>query len=152
MQNSRENIEMLNRLVEINNCRFESYCQAAKEADGPTLKYLFGRLEENSRTCKEELSNEIRKLGGIPKEGISASGKIFTAWMRVKIALSNKNKRVILNSCAYGEDINIKAYEDLLTVSDDPADAYHHLIEKQYSMLKADHERIQNLGKALFKA
>jgi uncharacterized protein (TIGR02284 family) len=150
-KSNEEKIEILNRLIEINNCRVEIYEQAARESDGPTMQYLFTRLAENSIKCKEELGNEIRKLGGVPKRGVTASGKIYSAWMRVKIALSNKNKDVILNSCAMGEDINIKTYQDALA-TEDAYESYTDLLEKQCTMLKADHDRIRNLGKAFMKA
>lgn len=147
-----EKIDALNRLIEINNCRIEIYEQAARESEGPTMQYLFTRLVENSIMCKDELSREIRKLGGIPKKGVSASGNIYSAWMKVKIALSNKNKGMILNSCEKGEDVNIKTYQDTLASSGNVFDGYTDLIEKQCSMLKADHDRIRNLGKAFIKA
>ena len=149
---NEENIEILNRLIEINNCRIEIYEQAEQEAEGPTMRYLFSRLAENSRQCRKELSYEVRKLGGVPKQGISASGKIYSAWIRVKIALSNKNKNMILNSCANGEDVNIKAYQDMLSITEEALENYAELIEKQCSLLKADHDRIKNLSRALLKS
>jgi uncharacterized protein (TIGR02284 family) len=147
-----EKIAILNRLIEINNCRIEIYEQAARESEGSTMQYLFTTLAQNSSICKDELSNEIRKLGGEPKKGVSASGNIYSAWMKVKIALSNKNRGMILNSCSTGEDINIRTYQDTLAQTENTYESYANLIEKQCSMLKADHDRIRNLSKALLRS
>lgn len=149
--NNQKSLEILNTLVHINNCRIEGYDQAAKEAEGYTLKSLFTRLADTSRACKHELSNEIKKMGMLPKEEMETEAEIFCAWQEIKIALSTKNRKSILNSCEKGESIAEKAYQEALNKIE-IADMDHRLlIKKQYAMIRTDHEKIRNLRNALLE-
>lgn len=152
MENNKEkSIDVLNSLVEINNDRIEGYKHAADETDEATMKSLFSELAETSRKCNQELSAEIRKMGGTPKEGTATSGKIYRVWMDVKAALTNKNRKAILSSCETGEDVAVKAYEDALDKAEFVDTEHQMLIKKQYTEIKAGHDKIKNLRDAFVK-
>lgn len=70
-------IEVLNTLITINNDRIEGYETTAKETEEQDLKSLFAQFSYTSQKCKQELSNEVSKLGGTPAEGTLTSGKFF---------------------------------------------------------------------------
>ena len=152
MQNNNQNsLDILNTLVHINNCRIAGYDQAAKETEGYTLRSLFARLADTSRACKHELSNEIKKLGALPKEDSETEAEIFCAWQEIKIALATKNRKAILNSCEKGEGIAERAYREALNKIE-IADMDHRvLVKKQLAMIKSDHEKIRNLRNALLE-
>ncbi|MGZ3862269.1 MAG: ferritin-like domain-containing protein [Bacteroidia bacterium] len=152
MENNKEkSIDVLNSLLEINNDRIEGYKHAADETDESTLKSLFSELAETSKKCKQELSSEIKKMGGTPKEGTATSGKIYRVWMDVKAALTNKNRKAILSSCETGEDVAVKAYEDALDQAEFVATEHQQLIKKQYTEIKAGHDKVKNLRDAFVK-
>ena len=143
-------IDVLNTLVEINNDRIEGYETASKETDEQDLKTLFAQLAINSKKCKQELTDEILKLGGKPTEDTNATGKFFRVWMDVKAALTGKNRRAILNSCEFGEDQAIDTYEKAL--NDDLeylSLGQQSMIYAQHAILKADHNRVKFLRDAL---
>ena len=153
MQNNNEKqIGVLNQLVEINNDRIAGYEHAVKETDESTLKGLFTKLAETSRKCREELAAEVTKLGGTPTEGTATTGKLYRVWMDVKAALTNKDRKAILNSCEFGEDIAVKAYEEALENTTDLSTEHQYLLKKQYALIKADHDKVKNLRNALIKA
>jgi uncharacterized protein (TIGR02284 family) len=149
--NNQKSLDILNMLVHINNCRIEGYDQASRETDGYTLRSLFSRLADTSRACKHELSNEIKKLGAIPKEESETEAEIFCAWQEIKIALATKNRKAILNSCEKGESVAEKVYQEALNKIEIADMGHRLLVKKQYGMIKSDHEKIRNLRNALLE-
>lgn len=149
--NSQESIEILNRLIEINNKRIVGYDHALKEINESTIKCLFSRLVETSKLCKEELSSEVKKLGGTPKEETAATGNLYKAWMDVKDAVATKNRRAIFNCCEFWEDVAGRVYEHALHKYEHVDPEHKHLIIKQYTRIKADKDKIKNLRKAFIK-
>lgn len=125
----------LNNLIQINNDRIQGYITAAKETDDSDLKNVFSEMMQTSQECRKELSAEVTKLGGTPTEGTTVSGKFYRAWMDVKAALSSKDRKAILNSCEFGEDVAVKTYEEEL--ESDHFDAEHSgMVKEQYSKIK----------------
>jgi uncharacterized protein (TIGR02284 family) len=144
---NKKAIDTLNNLVEINNDRLEGYERASKETNETDLKTLFSQLKDTSYKCKQELVAEVIKLGGTPKEGTRTTGKLYRVWMDVRAALTNKDRKAILNSCEYGEDVAVENYQDALKTYTEN-DNVSQLINKQYSLIKADHDKVKNLRDA----
>ena len=150
----RENaIEVLNSLITINNDRIEGYDTASKETEELDLKTLFAKFIATSQKCKQELVREVNTLGGEAAEGTKVSGKFFRVWMDVKAALTNKDRKVILNSCEFGEDEACDTYENALEKDIEHLTAEQHImIYAQKSLLNAEHNHIKALRDALANA
>jgi uncharacterized protein (TIGR02284 family) len=147
---NQKSIDALNSLIEINNDRIEGYETASKETDESDLKTLFAQLAQTSYECKEELVDEVNELGGKPIEGTKVSGKFFRVWMDVKAALTGKDRKAILNSCEYGEDVAVNAYNKVL--EDDVKNLTPDqlvIVQEQYTLIKADHDKIKTLRDSL---
>ena len=139
-------VEALNRLIEINNDRMKGYETASKETDENDLKEFFSTCERTSQECKTELVNEVRKLGGTATTGTSTSGKLYRAWMDVKTSLTNKKRKAILDSCEYAEDVAKSTYQDVLKDSkEDLTNEQQSLLKKQYDLIKKDHDKVKAL-------
>lgn len=141
---NQKSIDTLNNLLEINNDRIEGYKHALEETNESDLKGLFSQFAATSYKCKLELSAEVEKLGGKPVEGTRNTGKLYRAWMDLKAALTNKDRKAIINSCEFGEDIAIKNYEDALRNAELESSVYN-LINSQYSRIKSEHDKIRAL-------
>jgi uncharacterized protein (TIGR02284 family) len=148
---NKEQIDILNNLLEINNDRIEGYDHASKETNETDLKSLFAQLSSASYKNKLELSEEITKMGGKPVEGTRNTGKLYRAWMDVKAALTNKDRKAILNSCEYGEDVAVKNYEDALKDMTAGGELYN-MINNQFVTVKEGHNKIKKLRDELVKA
>lgn len=149
MENEKT-IDVLNTLIQINNDRIEGYETATKETEEQDLKSLFGELTQTSLQCNNELSHEVTKLGGTPTDSTKTTGKFFRVYMDVKAALTGKDRKAILNSCEYGEDVALETYEKVL--SDDAEDLTAELkgiIKTQHTLLKADHDKVKFMKDAL---
>ncbi len=143
MENEKT-IEVLNTLIQINNDRIEGYESASKETEEQDLKTFFSELSKTSQQCNQELGEEVNKLGGTPTDGTKTTGKFFRVWMDVKAALSGNDRKAILNSCEYGEDVAKDTYEDVLNDdSDDLTTEQQTMIKAQHSLLKADHDKVK---------
>jgi len=143
-------IEAFNTLIVINNDRIEGYKTAAGEAQETDLKKLFADLSQTSIECRKELIAEVHKLGGTPEEGTHTSGKFFRAWMDVKAALTGNDRKTILESCEYGEDVALETYKKVLV--DENIDGNlpeKAMLNKQYAQLKSDHNKVKQLRDAM---
>ena len=147
---NEKTIEVLNSLIVINNDRIEGYETASKETEEGDLKSLFSQFQQTSFTCKSELVSEVTKLGGTPEEGTRVTGKFFRVWMDVKAALTGNDRRLILDSCEYGEDVALEAYEKAL--SDEALSTNSNaktMLSKHHTALKADHDKVKQMRDAL---
>jgi uncharacterized protein (TIGR02284 family) len=146
-------VEMLNTLVGINTNRIECYNFICAKTDISVLRVLFSRLTETSMICREELINEVYKLGGIPQKGTLATSEFLKAWLEVYNALKQQDHKAILDSCCNEEGVVIKTYGEMLEAADEQFPSYQYqLLNRQYDALKADCEKVLNLRKVLIQA
>jgi uncharacterized protein (TIGR02284 family) len=139
-------VDVLNKLLEINNDRVEGYEKALKETEESDLKTLFAQLARTSSKFVTELTDEIRSMDGKPVEGTMMSGKFFRAWMDVKAAITGRDRKAILRSCEFGEDRAVDVYESVLEDDlDNLGSMQQDLIKAQYALIKADHDKIHYL-------
>jgi len=150
---NQKSIDVLNTLIEINNDRIEGYETASRETEEPELKNLFAQLAQTSHECRAELAEEVEELDGTPAEGTKVSGKFFRVWMDVKVALTDKDRKAILDSCEYGEDAAVNTYKKVLeNNAEDLAFDHFSIVEQQYKLIKADHDTVKSLRDSLVEA
>lgn len=139
-------IKTLNTLIEINNDRIEGYETASKETEESDLKLLFATFISTSRKCRQELVEQVFFLGGKPEEGTRITGKFFRTWMDVKAALTGKDRKAILSSCEYGEDVAVATYDkEIENNFGELSSSLQSLIMSQRNLIKADHDKIRNM-------
>ncbi|MFV5695414.1 ferritin-like domain-containing protein [Flavobacterium sp. LB3P122] len=145
MENEKT-IHVLNDLVEINNDRIDGYETASEETEEADLKALFFQFGQTSMKCKDELAQEIVRLGGKPTESTRVSGKFFRVWMDLKAALTGKNRKLILESCEYGEEAAQKSYIDALNArADHLSTEQKSMLGAQLSSITADHMKVKSM-------
>jgi uncharacterized protein (TIGR02284 family) len=143
---NKKTIEVLNTLITINNDRIEGYETAAKETNEQDLKTLFAQFSSTSKKCNQELKTEVTKLGGTSAEGTMTSGKFFRVWMDVKAALTGNDRKAILNSCEYGEDIAKDTYKKALENETENLNTDQQtMIKAQHTLLVADHNKVKSM-------
>src|SRR5687768_18148 len=135
-------IDVLNSLIVINNDRIAGYQRAMDETDEGDLKSLFSQFIATSQKCKNELVAAVTRLGGEPAEGTREDGKLYRIWMDLKAAITGKDRKAILSSCEYGEDVAVHTYEKALKdKSDDLTSDLQNLVSSQHAEIKADHDK-----------
>ncbi|HET8964480.1 MAG TPA: PA2169 family four-helix-bundle protein [Chitinophagales bacterium] len=143
---SEKQAKALSDLIIINNDRYEGYNKAAEQTTDADLKSLFTKLSLQSK----EFSSDLRKLVPFTEEAperdeTTVSGKFYRAWMDVKSALTSKDRKAILSSCEFGEDVAKKTYDDVLDKPEDiPSDVLS-LVQKQRRELQQGHDTVKAL-------
>ena len=140
---NEKTIDALNSLIVINNDRIEGYKTAEAEAKETDLKMLFSDLMETSISNRKELIEEIAILDGRIEEGTRITGKFFRVWMDLKVAFTSNDRKIILESCEYGEKVALDQYEKVLR-DDNQRDnlKIKDLLIKQQELLKFDYAKI----------
>ena len=145
MENEKT-IAALNTLITINNDRMEGYETAAKETEEQDLKSLFAQFSSTSQKCKQELTNEVSRLGGTSAEGTLTTGKLHRVWMDVKAALTGKDREAILKSCEFGEGVAQDTYEKALENDIENLNVEQQtMIKAQHTLLKADQDKVKSM-------
>ena len=145
MENEKT-IDVLNTLIQINNDRFEGYETALKETEEQDLKMLFSQLMLTSQKCKKELVEEVSRLGGTPTESTKLTGKVFRVWMDLKATITGNDRKGILSSCEYGENVALETYQNV--ISDNMQDLgfeQQTMINAQKALIKTDHDIIKSM-------
>jgi hypothetical protein len=127
MPNTKDTVEILNDLIQINNDRIEGYEKAIKETkpEDEDLKVLYASMIAESHRAKIALATEVQSLGAEVEQGTTTSGKIYRA-------------------CEAGEDAAQKAYRTALESDELPA-YIRELISRQQLALKDSHDEIKAL-------
>ncbi|MDQ6608870.1 MAG: PA2169 family four-helix-bundle protein [Bacteroidota bacterium] len=138
---------ILNDLIQINHDRVVGYENAVEElkVGDADLKTLFQRYISESRQYAQELTQEVKRLGGDPADGTTNSGKIYRVWMDLKAAITGKDRKTILDNCEFGEDAAQKAYDIALNGDADLEPSLRDLIVSQKATLKTGHDEVKRL-------
>jgi uncharacterized protein (TIGR02284 family) len=145
-------VSVLNRQIQVNNNRIEGFKKASEQTDITVLKILFSRLQITSVECREELSKEVYKLGGIPETKTGHHADFPKAWNEITNALEKKDHKAILDACYLEEFMTIKSYEYALRYYDPYLTTQHNrLFIKQKEQLNEDHKKVKNLREILLK-
>lgn len=146
MQNTKDTIEILNDLIQINNDRIEGYEKAIKESkpEDEDLKVLYASMIAESHRIRIALATEVQALGAEPEQGTTTSGKIYRAWLDVKAVFTGHDRHAVLENCEAGEDATQKAYRTALNSDVLPA-FIRELLVQQEQALRESHDEIKAL-------
>ena len=145
METNENLVEVLNDLIKINNDRIDGYEKAITEVEDLDLdlKGIFQKMANESRENIEELSIEVRNLGGEIATGTTGSGKIYRVWMDIKATFTGHDRTSALESCEYGEDAAQEAYDDALATDVDLPVNIRQIIANQIAELLESHNLIK---------
>jgi uncharacterized protein (TIGR02284 family) len=146
---TEKTIDVLNSLIEINNDRIYGYETASKEVEETDLKMMFSHSTETSLKCKAQLVGEVKNLGGKPTESTTTTGKIYRIWMDVKALATGKDRKVILDSCVFGEDAAIETYNEALSNEADLTSGQHMMIAEQLLLIKMDQDNLKKVSELI---
>ncbi len=138
--------EALNDLIIINNDRYEGYQKAKEQTTDPDLKTIFSAYSTQSLANNEKLRSLVPATEETPeRDETRLTGKFYRAWMDVKNALDEGNRKKILSSCEYGEDVAKRAYEDALGDRAELSPETVATIKNQYDDILKAHNQVKAL-------
>ena len=143
MKEQKETTSVLNNLIETLKDGEEGFKQAAEAVKDPQLKSLFVEYSEQRSQFAMALQSQVQSLGNEPETGSSATGALHRGWINLKSAVTGGDDHAILAECERGEDSAVEEYRKAL--DDDLSPSLHQLVSRQYTDIKAAHDRIRNL-------
>lgn len=146
MESQQQSSPAINELIVINNDRYEGYETAAKETKDTELQALFREYSNQSKDFAEELRQFAGSDTEQPKrDETKTSGKLYRAFMDVKAAVTAKDRKAILSSCEYGEDIAKQHYEEVLKNPEGLSPEAMDVVRKQSQEIRKGHDAIKSL-------
>jgi uncharacterized protein (TIGR02284 family) len=136
-------IDALNDLLECSRDGEKGFRACAEHAKREDLKSLFMQRADDCRGAVQELTEQIRSLGGEAKDSGSAMGALQRGWLSVKSALTSQDDKAMLEECERGEDNAVARYRKALK---QPLPAGVKLIvERQMQGVQRNHDQIKML-------
>ena len=141
-----ETVDVLNDLLE--NARDGEYGfrACAEEVESARMKPLFLDRAEQCRDAGVELTTWVRKYGGEPADGGTASGAMHRGWLKVKGGAGADSELSILEACERGEDSAIARYRKALKQNLPPE--VRSFVAKQAEGAQRNHDKIRDLRNA----
>ncbi|MEO6838227.1 MAG: PA2169 family four-helix-bundle protein [Ginsengibacter sp.] len=142
--------EALNDLIIINNDRYEGYQRAIEQTKDIDLKEIFSVYSKQSKVNNVALRALVAPTEDTPdRNETTLSGKFYRAWMDVKNALDEGDRKKILSSCEFGEDVAKRAYEHALADKAELSPDAGVAIQNQYEEILTAHNQVKKLRDSL---
>src|SRR5262245_26085448 len=139
--------DVIDNLIETLKDGQEGYKQAAESVSNPQLKSLFRDYSQQRSRFATALQSEARRQGEIdPETSSSATGALHRGWINLKSAITGGDEHAILAECERGEDSAVEEYKKAL--ADGLTPAAQELVSRQFTEIKAAHDRIKILRDA----
>ena len=138
--------EVLNDLVKINNDRIAGYQLALNQSTkiDSDLEDAFNKIIYEGICYKQQLIEKIKQLDGDIKNGVNIQGKIYKAWMDLKITFAGSTQKAIIASWLFNEEIAFNAYRAALSENTGITGELYQLIAEQKEELKKNFDMIKN--------
>lgn len=145
MQHNEQTISALNDLVRINYDRVRGWELAIKDSEGVDvdIKTMSHQKINESKGYLQVLEGLVRQMGGTPATDSTVSGKLFRVWMDFKATITGKDREAILNSCVFGENAAVEAYEEALTTDAHLPDNVRKTIAEQKASIRESHRSVK---------
>ncbi len=140
---NEDHIKLVNGLVETTIDSADGYEAAAKDAEGQRYKTLFEQRAHERRTIVSDLQDEVRRLGGEPKDDGTLLGAAHRAFVNLRDSLS-KGDEAVINEVESGED-HIKAKYEKALKDVDVEIQTRTVIEKAWTSVKSGHDQMRDI-------
>jgi uncharacterized protein (TIGR02284 family) len=138
---------VLNNLIETLKDGQEGFKQAAESVGDPELKALFTQYSQQRSRFATALQSEARRHGETkPETTSSAAGALHRGWINLKSVITGGSDHAILAECERGEDSAVEEYKKAL--DDGLTPSAQELVSRQFTDIKAAHDRIRSLRDA----
>jgi uncharacterized protein (TIGR02284 family) len=143
-------IKTCNDLIEVSMDGEQGFRACADNVRNDQLKEFFEAKAERCREGAEQLRQIVREMGDEPRQSSSVTGAMHRFWVNLRGTLSGMSENAILDECERGEDYAESAYQDALR--HDLTGDVRRVIERQYSEVRANHEKVRELRGVATKA
>ena len=151
---SSATLGLLNDLLKINNDRIAGYQLALDQSANLErgLRDEFKNIVAEALEYKGQLAEKIKELNGGEKAGGTILGKIYRAWIDLRVAFSGNTQKSILSSCQYNEEIALHTYNAALNQGVYLSGDIKQLIAEQEEGLRRTHSLMKKYRETRFIA
>lgn len=136
-------IKTCNDLIEVSMDGEQGFRACADNVKNPRLKEFFEAKAARCLEGAEQLKQVVREMGDEPRQSSSMTGAIHRFWVNIRGTLSGISETAILDECERGEDHAETVYREALR-HDLPGDL-RRIVERQYSEVRANHDKVREL-------
>jgi uncharacterized protein (TIGR02284 family) len=148
MQTNDHAVDVLNNLIKTTLDSVGGYEEAAENADRSQYKTMFAERASKRRQLAQELQQEVRSLGGDPKEEQGIAGKAHNMFVDIKNALTGGDDKSVIDEVERGEDHIKEKFEQALK-DDDLPESVRASLSRFYQSVKADHDEVARIKHTL---
>lgn len=141
-------VKSLNKLITTLYDGENGYKESAKNVENTALKTRFLNLAQQRYDFGHAIKPFIKQLGGTVDKGGSLSGDLHRVWMDIKSTVSTQDEEAILEEIVRGEEVALKAYNEVLEQTDLPAAARETITEQRNKIqaVTADMRRLETVA------
>lgn len=136
-------VAILNRLLASLYDAENGYTVSGDNATSPELVAFFNLARTTRGELIDEISAEVRRLGGHPAGTGTAGGLLSRAWTDIKGMLSGREDLPALESCLAMEEATVREYDDALR-ADLPSDV-REVLSRHRDALSDSRDRVRDL-------
>ncbi|MGR4866192.1 ferritin-like domain-containing protein [Caulobacter sp. LARHSG274] len=140
---NEEHIKLVNSLVETTIDSADGYAEAAKDASAVRYKTLFQQRAQERRSIASELQDEVRRLGGEPKDDGTILAAAHRTFVNLKDAVT-KGDEAVIDEVESGEDF-IKAKFEKALKDTDVDTRTRAVIERAWTSVKSGHDQMSSI-------
>ena len=150
MSQPKEIISTINSLIETLKDGQEGFRQSAEAVKDSNLKSLFSELSLQRSRFAGDLQSEAISLGeSKPEDSSSTAGALHRTWINLKSAITSQDEHAVLAECERGEDSAVNEYKKAM--EKELSGPVRDLISRQYTEVKAAHDKVRDLRDAAEK-
>jgi uncharacterized protein (TIGR02284 family) len=146
--NTEHACDVLNGLIKTTLDSVGGYKDAADSADNSRFKGMFAERAMKREQLARELQEEVRALGGDPKEHQSLIGKAHNEFVNLKAALTRNDDKAVIDEVERGEDHIKERFEDALEDNDLPP-SVRTKVARACESIRADHDEVSRIKHTL---
>ena len=145
---SQDQINALNELIETTIDSVTGYEDSAQNIDNERLRQIFRERADERQQVVQQLREEVRRLGGDPKEGGTFLGKTHQRMEDLKAAITGRDEKSIINEVERGEDYLKAKWEAILDKGDLTGES-RAIVERCFQSVRSGHDLMSQLKHGL---
>ena len=144
MTDRQDEISTLNTLITTLIDSINGYEDAAANSEAGRFSQIFRERAGERQRVVEDLRSEVRRLGGNPEDDGSFMGKTHQRFLDLKVAITGRDDKAIINEVERGEDYLKGKFESALE-SGNLSGETRATVERCYQSVRAGHDQMSAL-------
>lgn len=143
-QTNRDNVDVLQSIIEKNYDAQQGYRKAMMDVKDPALKNFLQQQARQRSNFTTAIDKEIRDLGQTPKENGSIIGTLHRTWIDIKSIVSGNDDETVIEEVIRGEKAKVKEYKGIIK-NNTLAPQINNMLQSQLNDIKSTLNHVKTL-------